>query len=1525
MRNKSLAKGGLCLRTVFFILCSLCIQQAWGQVVASFTASTTSGCAPLVVNFTNTSTGATSYSWNLGNTNTSFLQNASTSYPTPGTYTVTLTATGSSGSNTTTLQIVVNPPPVISFSATDTQVCKGVPVTFNNTTNLVATGTGTYSWNFGDGNTSTAQNPSHPFVTPGYYSITQTATNSNGCTASLVSANYIHVLAGPTALFATSNTAFCRPPAQVTFTDASTGSAPLSYAWNFGDFFTSPSASPTHSYSTTGSFTVKEVVTDSYGCKDSMVVPNDVTVQNIVATMNVPDTACENQTLLFQNTSIGPGVTSVWYFGDGSSSTNTNVLHTYYAGGSFTVKLIASAGGCTDSATKVIYVRSAPAITITHTPAHPCPAPVNVQLSSNAPSGTTFLWSLGDGTTSNLANPSITYNKDSTFPVSLSATVNGCTYVLSDTIIIYHLIIHADSPFVAAGCSNTPFPFLLNAYDNPPFTSPYPYPPVSYTTNYGDGSAVSTQHLSHHAYTNPGQYNAIMTLTTVNGCTMADTVNVFIGQKPILDSVTLTPRTVCRRDTVYIQTYAHGQQPLNYTYSYITTLAGSEETGLNDTLIKHVFASSGPWQVVVKVSNYGCPSDSDTFNVTVNSPSTSILANNSCRQPLSVSFNNNSIGVTSSEWYFGDGDSSSVFAPSHTYPATGAYYAQFTAYNSTSGCRDTATSLINILNFKPKIITPDTAVCQRGILNFTASYNSPNPPPQNYGWYIGGLLGSSTTQFSYPFNITGYTTVTLVEQDYNNCYDTTYQKILVAQPIAGFKASPTNICVPATVVFTDTSYYISGTYPVSHTWLFGDGTTGTTPNITEPHLYTTAGSFYVKEIVTDNIGCKDSIYYLNVVNTHKPTATFAVANPNRCAGDTITFINTSAATLQSQYWSFGDGTTSTAATPVHSYSATGTYSVTLAITDVTGCSDTVTKTAYIGISKPHAAFAVNNGSGVCVPLIVQFTNTSSNGASYAWTFGNTSTSVAPNPTTSYTIPGSYNVQLITADAHGCKDTAYGHVTLYGYSGSFTYSPLAGCPPLNVNFTASITGIPSLTWDFSDGTVTTPSANTTTTHTYTTPGKYVPKLVLIDSAGCHTSSYGTDTIKVDKVHAGFTETGAICMYDTVHFKDTSSGLFFPANRWLWLTGDGASSTAQNPLHNYHTPGTFSVTLIASDASGCKDTAINTITVHSLPTITTTGDTTICPGDSAHVSALGGVSYTWMQSAVVQCSTCNPTYITPLAPGYYTVTGTDSFGCKNKDSVKITFTYKTVSFAGPGGQICTGQSITLSDSGAQVYNWSPANGLSDSHSPNPIASPTGSTTYLAIAKTASCIPDTNFVNVIVNPLPKVTALGGTTVTAGSKVNLQAYGPNIISFLWDHADLLNCDNCTDPIATMQQTTQFNVTATNQYGCQDSAHVIIDVLCDKSQVFIPNTFTPNGDGQNDIFYPRGIGIKVVKSFRIYNRWGQLVFERDDIQLNDEHSGWDGTFNGAKPVADTYVYAMDAICDNGSLIDWKGDVTLIR
>lgn len=94
---------------------------------------------------------------------------------------------------------------------------------------------------------------------------------------------------------------------------------------------------------------------------------------------------------------------------------------------------------------------------------------------------------------------------------------------------------------------------------------------------------------------------------------------------------------------------------------------------------------------------------------------------------------------------------------------------------------------------------------------------------------------------------------------------------------------------------------------------------------------------------------------------------------------------------------------------------------------------------------------------------------------------------------------------------------------------------------------------------------------------------------------------------------------------------------------------------------------------------------------------------------------------------------------------------------------------------------------------------------------------------------------------------------------------------------------------------------------------------------VFIPNSFTPNGDGKNDVFYPRGQGLKVIKTFRIYNRWGELLFEKDNFNLNDEQYGWDGSYKGDIPKPDVYVYLIEAVCYTGDDVFIKGDVTIIR
>jgi gliding motility-associated-like protein len=157
------------------------------------------------------------------------------------------------------------------------------------------------------------------------------------------------------------------------------------------------------------------------------------------------------------------------------------------------------------------------------------------------------------------------------------------------------------------------------------------------------------------------------------------------------------------------------------------------------------------------------------------------------------------------------------------------------------------------------------------------------------------------------------------------------------------------------------------------------------------------------------------------------------------------------------------------------------------------------------------------------------------------------------------------------------------------------------------------------------------------------------------------------------------------------------------------------------------------------------------------------------------------------------------------------------------------------------------------------------------------------------------------------------------------LQAIGTDISYFAWSPTATLSCETCSNPAASPEATTTYKVIASTEYGCKTYDTVTVHVLCDESQLFIPNTFTPNNDGENDIFYPRGVGLKSISSFRVYNRWGELVFEKRGTQLNDPSAGWDGTYRGKLLNPDVFVYVIDGVCERGETISWKGDISLVR
>ena len=1513
----------------FYLISFLLFSNiAFAQPTANFTATPLVGCAPLLVQFTSTSTGnPTSYSWNFGNSATSVLQNPSTTYTTPGTYTVSLTVSNSNGSNTKTVNayITVLGKPIVDFTTPDTAGCPPHTVVFTNNTNPVVPGPATYTWAFGDGFNSTQQNPTHTYTSPGYYNVTLVATNAGGCNASLTKPAYIHVLNPPVADFTANPTSSCDAPATIGFTANVTGTGPFTYSWNFGNGNTGTGANPSHTYTTPGAYTVTMVVTDARGCKDTVVKPNYVGIGNLAPTFTMsPNPGCVGATVTFTNTTLATNSVT-WYFGDGSSATSTSsntASHVYSAPGVYLVKLVVQSGGCTDSATVPLTVHPKPDANFSFTPTQPCPAPALIQFTNTSTGGSTYTWSFGDGGTSTNPNPSHTYAANDWYTVQLVATNSfGCSDTVSyiDTVKVHDLVL-AGGAVPYQGCIPLTVNFLTSAYTNVPIPQgglAYPYGIATWYWDFGNGN-TSTLPTPSSVYTIPGIYTVTVTVTTVNGCTQTDTLHVLAGDHPTA-SFTYVDDTICNNTAVsFVNTSTNAT-------SYIWDFGDGGATGtVNPT---YTYTTSGTYTVTLNAYNNGCV---DTFQIinlmTVYPPTSKWIEVYDCDTPTLVRFYDTaSIEPTSLLWVFGDGTTSTQSNPVHNYPGVGFYTVSLITYNNIYGCSDTLTRTIELFNPVLNMWASDTAICKDETITLSSSYSHIS---LGYDWKIGNvMLPDTLSSINFTFPVTGWYTVTLYATDLHNCVDsfTRTNYIIVAKPDAQFAASPTVGCIPLNVTFTDQSTDVQGANIVTREWTYGNGNSATVTGATSTQVYNTAGLYDVTLVVTDNIGCKDTLSKPDYIEARQPVAQFIASDTSSCIGTPISFFNTSTGAFLSAQWDFGDNTTSTAFAPTHAYTQTGTYTVRLIVTDPTGCKDTLIRNAYINITKPNASFTMSDTLAICPPLNVQFTNTTIGASYYAWNFGNGGTSSVPSPSNIFTDPGIFNIVMVATDVNGCTDTAFGMANILGYAGGLSYTPLEGCAPLTVDFTATLTNVPSIVWDFSDGTTVPANGSSTISHTYTTPGAYIPKLILSDGAGCLNSSDGLDTIKVDGVLAGFINSPA-CINTPVLFTDTSYSFFSPVVSWLWNVNNGAvTGTANTISYQYNNTGSYPVTLIATNANGCSDTILKNITINPLPVISAGADTSVCKGDAAVLTGTGGVSYTWAPAAAVSCPTCVTTSATPTATTTFVVTGTDANGCVNNDDVLVTIQTITTSAVDPGGAICDLETFHLRAFGAERYEWKPAASLDNHLIANPIAVPHVTTVYTVLAWEGSCPPDSHKVEVVVWPLPNINAGQDEVIVAGSSVMLNATGSNVSSFLWAPSATLSCETCSNPVASPLETTMYAVTATSSRGCINYDSVLVKVICDKSQLFIPNLFSPNGDGQNDVFYPRGAGLRNITTFRVYNRWGEIVYDRSGIGLNDETVGWNGTHNGKELSPDVYVYVIDGICDSGEPISWKGDITLIR
>lgn len=1435
-------------KPLLFVILLLLTSVAMAQnPVANFTSNVTSGCAPLVVTFTDQSTGDPKFwNWDFGNGQLSTVQNPTIVYGDPGVYTVRLVVRNADGTDgiTKTNYISVTAAPFTNFSSNIANGCVPSVVQFTDLSTTVSGSIVSWNWDFGDGTTSTAQHPQHTYTDNGFYNVGLTVKNSAGCEGGVTRVRYIRIVSGVTADFSNTTPITCRPPFTINFNNETSGPGTLTYTWQLGNGNISGDNNPSTVYNTSGNYSVKLVVSSSFGCSDS--ITKEVAITGNATDFNGPDSTCINREVNFTNSFSSPPTSVTWDFGDGASANTLNASHSYAVAGTYSVKMINVYAECTDSISKTITVNPPPIVSFSSDKTIACEGPMQVNFQDNTLNAGTWTWEFGDGGTSTQRNPAHTYIAAGDYNVKLTVTdAFGCT---NDT--TRNAFIRIVPPVITSSNVNTGgcVPFTWQ----PTATASSFDGIASYTWDLGNGTTVTGQTPGSFVYPTPGSYITRLTVTTNQGCTVSESGVLRTGTPPS-PAFTATPLSACASPGIQFTNNTPGTG-LEYLWDFGD---GSSSTNENVT---HSFSDTGTFAVKLIAVNNGCQVPV-TQSVHVRPPVAGFDFTVDCVTGNRVSFTNTSktdpaYGTISYSWDFGDGTPvSTAINPVHQFPSIDVYTVRLTVTNDT--CSYTISETINLV-VEPAdfVVSKASPICRNEVVTLSA-INSKPENVQKYSWIINGdTIPIHDRSFRYNFATNGQYNLVLHLLDSNGCSNTSAATtVTVTGPRALFAGDTLEACGNSLITFTDQS--IPDQPIIRWEWDFGDSTSQSFTAAPFTHRYNDTGTFDIRLRVSDANGCMDSLTRTQLVTISNPQAAFGADTSLLCPGVSIILKDSSIGTGLSYSWDLGDGTTSTDQSPVHTYTGPDTtYTVRLAISDLTGCTDTTIRQQFIRVLRPKPAFTAVDTNSICPPLETKFFYGGSDYESYYWDFGDsTDISTLKDPTHFYNGYGNFTAKLYLIGHGGCIDSAEHQVVVSNPNNTrFTYNPLSACNELNVTFDVEPPPFTKFFIYYGDGVIDS-SQNKTPTYLFNSPGSYYPYLGLRDSVGCEASIGTPSIVNIIGAQPLFgIDNNEFCDTGTVYFTDYTIGND-PVVSINWKFGDGNTTSTQHPTHTYTTPGNHVVMLTVVTQSGCTDSITDTVHIYRTPTMQIQSLDTICINSS-------------------------------------------------------------VTFSG---------NITVPDSLTQ-FNWNFGNGnTSNNFSPVTTFGSTGDFTVKLDTKVPFGCAASTSKSVHVVPLPVITTTN-PTVMAGMGINLPVtYTGNLVNYNWSPVNSLDCSDCAVPFAKPGKTTTYKVTATDVYGCSNTGEVTVFVVCSDKNLFVPNTFSPNNDGSNDRFYPRGSGLTRIQNMRIFNRWGQTVFHKSNIAANDPNGGWDGTFNGKKLDPDVYVYTIDVLCENGEVFPFKGNVMLLK
>ena len=1429
-----------------------------------------------------TSSGSKDFSWSTtGNIVNAAADSSWIDVDVPDDYTVTVTDpnNGCQSSSTVTVPIdTISPDAVVA--APDTLTCTTTSVTLDASASTSNNGH-SYSWSNGD------TGPTTTVSTAANYTVTVTD-SFNDCVDDTTVTVPIDTVS-PDAVVAAPDTLTCTNTSVTLDASATTSKNGHSYSWSNGD------TGPTTTVSTAGNYTVT-VTDDHNGCVD------DTTVTVPIDTVSPDPIVADPDTLTCTNTSVtvdASATTSANGHSYSWSNGDTGPTTTVSSAIDLTVTVTDDYNGCVADTTVKVHIDTAsPEADVARPDTLTC-TNTNVTVdgsASTSKNGHSYSWSNGD------TGPTTTVSTAGNYTVTVTDTFNGCT---DDTTVTVPIDTTSPDAIVAQPdtltCTNTSV-----TLDGSASTS------KSGSVNYSWSNGLTSASIT---VTSGGSYTLTVTDPN-NGCTGDTTFTVPVDTASPDASIPLPDTLTCSNLSVTVD--ASGSTSNNgHTYSW-STPNGNITSGTSGPTVD--VDVSGSYDLTLTDTVNGCTTDTTAVvhvdsiapSVSIASPDTFTCTTDSVILDGSASTTNS--GNKSYSWTSVTG--TILWDANTATPAVGSSGDyELTVTDPANGCSSKDTVTVPADQNLPTVnVAPlDTITCVQNVVTIDASASTTSSGNKDFSWTTtgGNIVNAAADSSWVDVDVSADYTVTLTDPA-NGCTNSSTETV----PLDTIAPDAT-VAAPDTLTCTKTSVTLDASATTSvdgHTFSWSTGDSGPTT------MVSTAGNYTVTATDTSN-GCTNDTTVTVPIDTTAPTANVAAPDTLTCSVDTVT-LDASATTSKNGHsysWSNGDSGVTTMVT------SPGNYTVTVT-DDFNGCTDDTTVMAPIDTVSPTPVVASPDTltcSQPTVTLDASASTSNSGSKSYSWSNGDS------GPTTSVSDSGAYSV-TVTDPNSGCTADTTVQVHQAGFP-SITVDSVVdascngGC---DGGAYISVTGGSApYSYSWND-----PSGQTTQDATGLCAGDLV--VTVTDNNGCEVK----DTVTVGEpspVQVTPVPDTTICIGGTATLSASGSG-GTPGYTYHWDNGLGTGQVKTV------SPSSATVyTVYAEDANGCSS-APKTVRVELHPelSVTASSDASICPGDSVQLSASGsggigsGYSYSWSNGMSGSSITVSPSSTTE-----YVVTLEDA--CETPaatDTVEVTIDpLPDVQIGGQDLKGCKPVNASLVNAtpdsmvgGSCTWNFGDGTQASGCGSVSHLYEKPGCyDVTLSVTSPEGCVDSTTLTDyVCVRPYPTADFSYGpkSTTVMDPAIEFTNQSTGAYAYQWDFAGK-DTSEAEHPSYQFPSEGPGNykvcLDATSLYGCKDSVCKTVKID-GKFSLYVPNAFTPDGDGKNDKFYPviRGAD-RSNYQFTIYDRWGEVVF-----QTNRVEDKWDGSIKGETSEAKTDVYVWRIETKNkynGKEIVKQGHVTLIR